>query len=276
MVLERLNLLPVIACVLICGCGGRPTGEYVIASATEALMPAASQSTDGSSIPEIKEIKSSRHIIREGELRFETESRDQTRKSIRGFVDAHRGYLSEDREVRSSQAVEQVMVLRVPADEFEGLLEDVSKGVRWFDVRRIQAIDISEEFVDIEARLKTRKETEERYRELLKMANSVEDVLKIESQIDKLRAEIESTEGRFRLLQDRENYSTLQVSFYESLAMSNGFWTRLSRNLATGWTSVVEVVIAASVLWPFGVLAAGIAVVVRWRGRMTMARKVAA
>ena len=117
--------------------------------------------------------------------------------------------------MRNQNTLENSITIRIPSEEFDGLLADVSAGVTHFDKREIRALDVTAEFVDVEARLKTKKETELRYRELLTQAKTVEEILKIEEQVDKLRAELESTEGRLRLMKDRESYSTLGVSFYE-------------------------------------------------------------
>ncbi|MBC7968471.1 MAG: DUF4349 domain-containing protein [Fuerstia sp.] len=245
-------------------------GEFAATSAVNSMVAAKSQPTD--EVPSA-EAKSARHVIREGELRFETDDKTATRTAILGFVNVHQGYLADDREQRNSEVLEQTMTIRVPSAEFDGLLEDVSKGVSRFDKREIQAIDVTEQYVDIEARLKTKKETESRYRELLKQANSVEEILKIEEQIDKLRAEIESTEGRLRLMKDRENYSTLRVSFYETFARSAGFWTRVRSNFSLGWTVVVEATIAIVTLWPLLLLTMLGSLMVYWYNRKTSVRK---
>ncbi len=256
----------------IVGCSGAEgPGEFALTSAVNSMVAAKSQATDEAPGAATK---SARHVIREGELRFETDDRNATRAAILGFVHEHQGYLADDREQRNSDVLEQTMTIRVPSAEFDGLLEDVSKGVFRFDRREIQAIDVTAEYVDIEARLKTKKETESRYRELLKQANSVEEILKIEEQIDKLRAEIESTEGRLRLMKDRESYSTLRVSFYESFARSAGFWTRVGNNFSLGWTVVVEGTIAIVTLWPLLLLTMLVSLTVYWYNRKTTVRKV--
>ncbi len=265
--ISRASLLMIVVSVIGCSSQAVPDQVSVTASLANPL-PGSPQSTDK---PALDEKESPRHIIREGQLRFETESRESTRTAIVSIAAARRGYFADDSEQRSSLMIEQSMVIRVPPEEFDGLLEEVSRGVRKFDVRRIQAVDVTEEYVDVASRLKTRKDTEERYRELLKQANTVEDILKIEGQIDKLRAEIESTEGRLRLLQDRESYSTLSVTFYETLAQSSiqapAFLTRFISSLSIGWHAVVEATIVVAALWPFLVVAAIVAMVVRRRGR---------
>ena len=258
---------------VIGGCSS-PEGlsEFAVTSAVSSMVAAKSQATDTAGVPSAA-TKSARHVIREGELRFETDDRTATRTAILGFVNEHQGYLADDREQRDSEVLEQTMVIRVPSAEFDGLLEDVSKGVSRFDKREIQAIDVTEEYVDIEARLKTKKDTESRYRDLLKQANTVEEILKIEEQIDKLRAEIESTEGRLRLLKDRENYSTLTVSFYETYSRSAGYWTRVKNNFSLGWMVVVEGTIAIVMLWPMLLLTLFGSLAVYWYCRKPVARK---
>lgn len=257
---------------LIGGCSAQTgPGEFAMASAVNSVVAAKTQTTDQASSVETKSV---RRVIREGELRFETKDRNATRTAILGFVNAHQGYLADDREQRSFDVLQQMMKIRVPSAEFDGLLKDVSAGVEHFDKREIQAIDVTADFVDIEARLKTKKETEERYRELLKQATTVEEVLKIEEQIDKLRAEIESTEGRLRLLKDRESYSTLVVSFYKSDTRAAGFWSRVKTNFLLGWQVVVEFTIAIVTLWPLMILAMFGLWVIYWFNKRPVAKKV--
>lgn len=260
--------------LVLCGCAGQAAPESHENSAMPTVPPPQNEgfaSIDDSKVAEeaAPQVKMPQHIIREGELRFETADRTKTRQEILAFVETHKGYLSDDSEHRSShqldQQVEQLMVIRVPPANFAGLLEDVSRGVQRFDVRNIQAIDVTEQFVDTEARLRARKETENRYRELLKQANTVEDVLKIEQQIDKLRTEIESTEGHLRLLQDRESFSTLRITFYEPRAATTDFSHRLAGNLAAGWRGLVEIVLALAAIWPLLLIGGPITFLLRKR-----------
>ena len=254
------------------GCAAESgSADYAVVSALNATIAATSQESE--TAPAI-ETKSARHIIRQGELRFETTDQDATRTAILGFVEAHHGYLADDGEQRTPSTLEQTMKIRVPAEEFDGLLKDVSAGVTHFDRREIQAIDVTEEYVDMDARLTTKKETESRYRELLKQANGVEEILKIEEQIDKLRGDIESTEGRLRLLRDRVSYSTLNVSFYESHANATGFWLRVKSNFYLGWQAVVEFTIAVVVLWPLILLTSLALLVIWWFNRKSVQQKI--
>ena len=93
-------LLPLLA-VLTSGCGQQVgTADFAVASVVNAAAAAGSQLIQESPGPQNK---SARHVIREGELRFETVDRNATRTAIQEFVDLHHGYLADDREQRDSE-----------------------------------------------------------------------------------------------------------------------------------------------------------------------------
>lgn len=64
------------------------------------------------------------------------------------------------------------------------LLIDATKGVDKFDHKNIEVKDVTEEFLDVKARLKTKKELEDRYIDLLKKANNIKEILEIETRLD--------------------------------------------------------------------------------------------
>jgi len=102
--------------------------------------------------------------------------------------------------------------------------------------------------IDLDARLKTKKDLEARYQELLKRANSVDEVLKVEAQISSLRAEIESAEGQMRYLKNQVALSTLAVSFYEK-TVAAGFGYKFQRALRQGWDNLLWVIVGLANLW---------------------------
>ncbi|ETK11024.1 hypothetical protein T230_00100, partial [Tannerella sp. oral taxon BU063 isolate Cell 1/3] len=94
----------------------------------------------------------------------------------------------------------------------------------------------------------TKKDLEARYQELLKRANSVDEVLKVEAQISSLRAEIESAEGQMRYLKNQVALSTLTVSFYEK-TVAAGFGYKFQRALRQGWDNLLWVIVGLANLW---------------------------
>lgn len=191
-------------------------------------------------------------LIKTGTLKFETSNLQSTYQRIRQATDATAGFLSNEFTENEYDRIVQSITIRVPSRNFDQLVSAVSKGVEHFDTKTIQATDVTEEFVDAEARLKTKKQVEQRYQDLLKRANKISEILEIEKQIGDLRAEIESIEGRLRFLSNRVDYSTLDISFYKKIKEEKVVSeNRLLKALRNGWDGLVDFFIGLTSIWPF-------------------------
>lgn len=204
-----------------------------------------------------------RKIIKEGEISFETSNSAETKEIISKSVAEFKGYISKDNVFDYKDKVEYRITIRVPSDKFESLLDRISQNAKKLDSKNINALDVTEEFIDIEARIKTKKELENRYKELLKQANKVEEILTIEKEIGSLRSEIESIEGRLKYLKDKVSFSTLTVVFYEKTSSSFGFNSKFGKAIQNGWTNLLWFFVALTNLWPF--LLIGLAIIIIYR-----------
>ena len=191
-------------------------------------------------------------LIKTGTLEFQISDLGNTYQRIRNAAQINAGFLSNESTTNDYDRIVQHLTIRVPSRNFDKLVDAVSKGVEHFDTKTIEAVDVTEEFVDAEARLKTKKQVELRYQDLLKRANKISEILEIEQQIGELRAEIESIEGRLRYLNNRVDYSTLDISFYkktpEYRAVEENRFGRAFRN---GWDGMVSLMIGLTSIWPF-------------------------
>ncbi len=199
-----------------------------------------------------------RKLIKEGTVDFETGDISATRKSISEAVDKYKAYISSDQEFKSPGRQSNTIVIRVPADNFDNLLNDATKGVDKFDSKEINVKDVTEEFLDIEARLKTKKELEARYIELLKIAMNVSEILEIEREIGQLRSEIESIEGRLNYLKSKISFSTLTLTFYESVPNDSKFGKQFSDSFRNGSYGFVWFFVALANVWPFIIIGLGV------------------
>ena len=190
-------------------------------------------------------------IIREGGVSFETSDLKQTRELIDSLVRRYGAYLSNDDQYKFEDRIEQRLVLRVPADNFEKLIHDLEGSIERFDNRTISARDVTEEFLDVSLRIRIKKETEQRYREILSKAKTVREILDVERHIGRIRTEIESLEGRLKYLENRIAYSTLTVTFYQLKPESVGFSSQFVVALKNGWNSFMLFVLGVVSLWPF-------------------------
>lgn len=107
---------------------------------------------------------------------------------------------------------DSTVIIRVPADKFRDALARIEA---LGDVlhRNVQALDVSEEFRDVQIRLRNAEQVRDRLAQLLEQARNVEESLRIEHELERLTGEIESMKGRLRFLQDRIAFSTITVNF---------------------------------------------------------------
>ena len=149
-----------------------------------------------------------RMVIHEGRVRLRVPRervRSTAREVTRIAVDLG-GYVAAS-EVYEDRAT---VVIRVPLDKFEEAMSEVSKLGEVVSTST-NAIDVTEEYVDLQARLNALKRVEERLFSLLNMAKTVDDMLKVEEQLRRIRVEIERIEARIKYLERRVEYSTITV-----------------------------------------------------------------
>ena len=199
-----------------------------------------------------------RKLIKEGRVKFEVDDINLTRKIIFQVVDKYKGYISSDQEFKLPKRKSNTIIIRVPAENFDNLLNDATKGVKKFESKKINVKDVTEEFLDIQARLKTKKELESRYLDILKQAKNVTEILKIEKQIGQLRSEIESIEGRFRFLNNKISLSTLTMTFYESIPNRTEFGQKFKNSFRNGWDNLIWFFVILTNIWPFIIIGFGL------------------
>lgn len=199
-----------------------------------------------------------RKLIKEGWIAFETDDINSTRKLVFKNIKKHNGYTSSDIEQKSIGQISNTITIRVPAKNFDLLLSDVTKGVTKFDSKNIEIKDVTEEFLDIQARLKTKKELESRYLELLEKANNVTEILEIEKEMGLLRSEIESIEGRLKYLESNVSLSTLTMTFYQMIPNETKFIREFKNGLKNGWENLIWFFISLINFWPFILIGIGL------------------
>ncbi len=192
-----------------------------------------------------------RKLIKEGRVEFRTDDLGKTRATITEAVNKYQGYISSDSEYKSSGRISQTLTVRVPAENFDAFMADATKGIERFDSKNLNVRDVTEEYIDTEARLKTKKELEARYLELLNDAKNVTEVLAIEKEIGQLRSEIESIEGRLNYLKKSVAYATVDMTFYQRIAKETAFGEKFGNGFRNGWNNLIWFFVILANIWPF-------------------------
>ncbi|MFB6257274.1 MAG: DUF4349 domain-containing protein [Flavobacteriales bacterium] len=196
-----------------------------------------------------------RKLIREGFLKYEVDSVAREEERVQKMVQELDGYLADQKLRREYERKVMELTLRVPAENFQTLVERISKGVDGLDDQKIKVDDVTRKFIDLKARLKTKKELEARYKDLLGRTDSVDEIIRIEREIQKLREKIESIEGKLRYLKDRVAMSTLELEFYKTMEREEDnvgfmFWSKIISAAHAGWRGVQWFLILLVSIWP--------------------------
>jgi hypothetical protein len=132
-------------------------------------------------------------------------------KSVNEYAVQKNGYVVSSETSKAGLAPYATVIIRVPATIFDEGVGDI-KALGDVQSELINGQDITEEYVDLEARLKNLRATESQYLEIMKKAYKIEDILQVQNYLSNVRAEIESMMGRMKYLKDSADMSTITVN----------------------------------------------------------------
>lgn len=196
---------------------------------------------------------SDRKLIKKGYISFESSNVNKTKRQINKLVSKYDGYIGNEQINKDYNEISHSLTVRIPSKHFDAFLEGIASVTKELEDKSISVEDVTEEFIDVKARIETKKVVEARYKELLERANSIEEILKVENQIGNLRAEIESMEGRLRYLKNRIGLSTLNIDYYQKIenndSSPDSFGSKFTDALKKSWEGLGLFVIGVAHLW---------------------------
>ncbi len=213
----------------------------------------------------------SRQIIKTADLRIQVKDINKSSKQAERTAQKYGGYVSESTLTNSNYEISNSITIRVPAGKFDSLLNNLSGEALFIQHKRISSQDVTEEYVDVTTRLKTKKEVRDRYIDILRnKAKTVEDVLKAEEQIRIIQEEIEAKEGRLRYLKDQVALSTIYLELYQTIeyrpepsTFYESFWSKVISGLKNGWHVAQDILLFFINIWPLVILG----ILVWWKRR---------
>jgi Domain of unknown function (DUF4349) len=157
------------------------------------------------------------------------------------------------------------LVIRVPAPNFERALADI-KDLGDVEGQSISGQDVSQEFVDLESRLRNLRAQEAVLLELMDRSTTIADTIRVQGELQGVQLSIEEIKGRLNYLDDQTRFGTLSVSLAEAGAVPDRAstlekaWAR-SLELALGVASAL--IVGAGILIPVGLIALVLVLVFR-------------
>lgn len=159
-----------------------------------------------------------RKIIRNADLTLEVPQTTETQQRITSIAEAHGGFVvtSEAKQREGTEPAQRTLdiklVVRIPENQFGAVIDQIRGLGGNVSEAKISGQDVTEEFIDLEARIKTQKALEQQFLQIMKQAGKIADAMEVQRQIADVRTEIEKLEGRKRFLENRSSLSTITVN----------------------------------------------------------------
>jgi hypothetical protein len=256
------------------------SGAPVAGVASSPQAPPASPSPGGSpSVP----ITIDRKLVLNAQLDIKVKDIDAALGAISTAVRAAGGYIQDTRQQGTKpQGRTASLIARVPSGQY-GSVMDATKGLGEEINRREFTEDVTDQYVDVESRIKTLEGHVAQLQKLYANTGTIKEMIDLQQEITRATADLESLKGRFRVLSSQVQLSTITINLNEPNAptpvkLPRNTWERMrvgfqdSYNGVINFTSDVAIFLVTALpvlvyLAFFGAIVFGVMRIVRSRRR---------
>lgn len=242
-----------------------------LARVQEARQTAASVTPDTGSVPALQAMAAARKLIRTAHLQIEVARYEEAAGAAERIAEAHGGYLADTQASRGDHDRRQgSLSLRVPAERFSAALAEL-KELGTVQSETVKTDDVSKAYADLETRLRVKRDTADRLREILRTRTAgLAELLEAERELARITEQIEQMEGERRFYDQQAALSTLNLALYEPQALVKpGVFAPVTAALHDSVSllaaSVSALIYVAALLAPWGLIAYVVYRIVRAR-----------
>jgi len=193
------------------------------------------------------QIETERMIIHNAKLSVNVKELDKAQSNIEKKVDEFGGYIVESNVYQEDdQTSSGKMIVRIPEKNFEKFLLEAEGEAAKILERNVTGQDVTEQYVDLESRVKSKRAVEARLLEFMSNAQKTDDLLKISDDLATIQEEIEVMVGKMKYLKNQTSFSTIELNMYESRVVvpeieskELNTWEKTKKQLATSTNSLL-------------------------------------
>ncbi len=168
------------------------------------------------------DLEADQKIIRTGSLNLEVENVSSTLDPLKQIAALHSGYIgSMSVNTQYGNRLYASLTIRIPAGEFDGTVSDI-KALGTLKSESLSADDVTEEYVDLQARRNALASQLVQYNRIMERAENVSEILEVQVQIERVQVELDSIDGRLKYLDNRIDYGTITVTLVEPEPVGRG------------------------------------------------------
>lgn len=191
--------------------------EVSFSEGENRVADAGEKSKSDNQNEEGNETSSQRMVIYNAEMDIRVENYEKARHALEVKAKGYNGYIVHSNSNRyDGEQQSGTMTFRIPQEHFQAFLNDAEGVAVQVNNRLVSGEDVTEEYVDLESRLKSKRAVEARLLEFMKQAQKTEDLLKISSDLADVQEEIEQIAGRKKFLENQTAFSTVTIMLQEN------------------------------------------------------------
>lgn len=184
-----------------------------------------------------------RKIIKTANMSVETKNFDEFLSTVENFLSQKGGYI-ENKETNNNTDFagrKCYLTIRIPEAELDGLMKKIGENAT-VTYENISANDVTDSYNDSQRQIEVLETEQERLLELLKKAESLDDILEIEARLTKIRYELSSYEQQLEEYDNSVSYSALSLNVSEvereTVAKTDSFFTRVGDGFMSSLASI--------------------------------------
>lgn len=261
--MKKLTLVYLIIAIVALACNsgyqGADTMDFAVEESAMDFAPAP-MAMGGDMRKAQQESVMGEMLIKTVYLSLDVDSYSGARAKIDSILKNSNAWISNENFMNLDYQISNDMAIRVPKANLDTLLAQLIGLAKKVTHQRVESADVTEEYIDVESRIKNLRSVESTFVKLLRKTDSIEDILKIESKLAEVRGNIESMEGRIKYLKNRVEYCTVNLTVRQPVEYryvpqaADKFAERLKKALHGGWKGFIGFVLFLISLWPLWII----------------------
>ncbi|MBD1939781.1 DUF4349 domain-containing protein [Microcoleus sp. FACHB-68] len=234
-------LLAVLSAVMMGSCA-QQASQYNASMASPPMSPASAPAPANQAVAAAEVPKAPPQLIKNAGLTLMVKSIDKTMKEVSAIAQTQQGDIlgfQNQKPQDSSMRHTASMRIRVPQNKLEATLDALNR-LGTVQKQTLTAEDVSNQLVDLDARLRNLRKSEELTLKIMERSGSIGDVLKASQQVNTIRDEIERIDAQLKKLRDQVAYSTILLNLEAAVSASSETEPALGLRMQETWGQATQ------------------------------------
>jgi hypothetical protein len=192
------------------------SGRAAVGAPAPAVDAASGLSANAGSAPEkgipTVVVSSDRNLILTAKIDMRSQDPWATSDRAQAIANGLGGDVLNLTQSGSGDTRSASLTIRVPSSRFADALQQLRTLEGEVQTSGVSAQDVTDQFVDLQARLAAKQAEEQRYLAILNRANTIDEILKVDASLSNVRTQVEQLTGQINSIKQRTDYSTISMS----------------------------------------------------------------